>query len=81
MGRRGDETGIRRERLIRARERQKLSRNYVADTLGLSRPYVYRVEEGFRRPSLDTMVRWASLLDAPLDVFRDDIPLDVSEAA
>ena len=63
---------VRRVHLIEARERLGLSRPELADQLKLSRAYVFRVEEGMRRPSLPAMIRWARRLNVSMDVFRDD---------
>lgn len=82
MDKRSDETGIQRKRLIQARELMGLDRVQLADLLGTDRTFIYRVEEGFRRPGLATMERWAKVLDVPLDVFRTpDKPETPSEAA
>jgi transcriptional regulator with XRE-family HTH domain len=64
---------VRRIRLIEARERFGLTRPALADKLGVGRQYVFRVEEGLRRPSLHTMMRWAGFLRCSLDCFSDDV--------
>jgi transcriptional regulator with XRE-family HTH domain len=63
-----------RTKLIKARERQGISRIDLAERLGMTRQYVMRVEEGLRNPSHETMVRWADELDISMDKFRDDEP-------
>jgi transcriptional regulator with XRE-family HTH domain len=62
----------RRSKLIEARKRRHLSRGELADQLGLTRQYVFRVEEGLRNPRHETMVRWATALKTTMDLFRGD---------
>ena len=69
-----------RSRLIKARERQGVSRQELAERLGITRQYVLRVEIGLRNPSHETVVRWADALDIPMDWFRRDAPLQSSAA-
>lgn len=64
---------VKKVRLIEARERFGLTRPELADKLGLRRDYVFRIEQGTRRPSLGIMMRWAALLRCSLDCFADDV--------
>lgn len=66
--------------LIQARERRGMSRDALADSLKLSRHYVFRVEMGLRNPSHAVMVRWAKALNTTMDFFRDDEPQPQSAA-
>jgi transcriptional regulator with XRE-family HTH domain len=63
---------VKRVHLIEARNRLGLSRMELGRQLGLDRTYIFRVEEGHRRPSLQIMVRWARRLNVSMDLFRDD---------
>lgn len=63
---------IGRVRLIEAREAKGLTRNALADLLGLHRAYVSRVERGVRNPRLEIMIRWAKFLGCSMDVFDND---------
>ena len=67
----GDEI-VRRARLIEAREARGLTRNALAEKLGLHRGYVGRVEEGLRNPSFQIMIRWVKFLNCSMDVFGND---------
>jgi transcriptional regulator with XRE-family HTH domain len=70
MGRRPYvEHPFRRVKLIEQREQRGIARDELAEKLGLTRGYVFRVEEGLRNPSHDTMVRWARALNTSMDFF------------
>lgn len=71
----------RRSKLIQARERQGLSRQALAEFLGVSRQYVLRVENGQRHPSHEIMVRWADALYTSMDTFRQDAEPQSQSAA
>jgi transcriptional regulator with XRE-family HTH domain len=71
----------RRARLVSARERQAMSRQELAERLGITRQYVMRVEEGERNPSHSLMVRWAEALHTTMDFFREDDEPQAQSAA
>lgn len=70
-----------RSKLIKARENQGLSRQELAERLGVTRQYVLRVEISERHPSLEIIVRWADALDIPMDWFRQDAEPQAQSAA
>lgn len=70
---RGDETGLQRTRLIRARKKRGLSRAELGRKLGISYAHIHRIEEGFRNPSFPVMERWAAALGCSITIFRDDV--------
>jgi transcriptional regulator with XRE-family HTH domain len=62
---------IERTSLIAVREKLGLTRPQLAETLGLSRSYVYRVEIGDCHPGLTTILDWLAALgpSASIDMF------------
>lgn len=70
-----------RSKLIEVRERRGLTRQELADRLGISRQYVLRVERGERHPKHKTMVRWADALKTSMDKFREDDESQPRDAA
>jgi len=53
-------------RLRQLREQKQLSQGDIEDRTGLLRCYVSRVENGHTVPSLETLERFAAVLDVPL---------------
>jgi len=53
-------------RLRQLREQKQLSQGDIEDRTGLLRCYVSRVENGHTVPSLETLERFAGVLDVPL---------------
>jgi transcriptional regulator with XRE-family HTH domain len=69
------------KRLRRLREAKDLSQGAIEKSSGLLRTYVSRVEHGCIVPKLDTLERWAKVLDVPLwEVFADtEIPSEQAQ--
>jgi transcriptional regulator with XRE-family HTH domain len=53
-------------RLRQLREHKQMSQGDIEDRTGLLRCYISRVENGHTVPSLETLERFASVLDVPL---------------
>jgi transcriptional regulator with XRE-family HTH domain len=53
-------------RLRQLREQKQMSQGDIEERTGLLRCYVSRVENGHTVPSLETLVRFAGVLDVPL---------------
>lgn len=53
--------------LLRLRKEHKLSRQKFSDLIDVSTRIVYDYEDGFKIPSLDTLVRIANLYGVTLD--------------
>jgi transcriptional regulator with XRE-family HTH domain len=53
--------------LLRLRKEHKLSREKFAELIDISSRIVYDYEDGFKTPSLDTLVRIANLYGVTLD--------------
>ena len=53
--------------LLRLRKEHKLSREKFAELIDVSSRIVYDYEDGFKTPSLDTLVRIANLYGVTLD--------------
>jgi transcriptional regulator with XRE-family HTH domain len=53
-------------RLRQLREQKHMSQGDIEDRIGLLRCYISRVENGHTVPSLETLERFAAVLDVPL---------------
>ena len=53
-------------RLRQLREKKHMSQGDIEDRIGLLRCYISRVENGHTVPSLETLERFAAVLDVPL---------------
>jgi transcriptional regulator with XRE-family HTH domain len=53
-------------RLRQLREQKHMSQGDIEDRIGLLRCYISRVENGYLVPSLQTLERFAAVLDVPL---------------
>jgi transcriptional regulator with XRE-family HTH domain len=53
-------------RLRQLREQRQMSQGDIEERTGLLRCYISRVENGHTVPSLETLVRFAGVLDVPL---------------
>ncbi|MGA9059111.1 MAG: helix-turn-helix transcriptional regulator [Terriglobia bacterium] len=53
-------------RLRQLREKKHMSQGDIEDRIGLLRCYISRVENGYLVPSLQTLERFAAVLDVPL---------------
>jgi transcriptional regulator with XRE-family HTH domain len=53
-------------RLRQLREQKQMSQGNIEDRTGLLRCYISRVENGHTVPSLETLERFAAVLDVPL---------------
>ncbi len=53
--------------LLRLRKEHKLSRERFAELINVSSRIVYDYEDGFKTPSVDTLVRICNLYGVPLD--------------
>jgi transcriptional regulator with XRE-family HTH domain len=62
----GSETMLIGTRLRQLREQKHLSQGDIEERTGLLRCYVSRVENGHTVPSLETLERFAGVLDVPL---------------
>lgn len=65
-------TQVLAKRLRAAREAKQLSMLAVATDAGLSQQMVSYVERGIRTPSIDTLLRIASVLDLPVPDLLSD---------
>jgi transcriptional regulator with XRE-family HTH domain len=57
---------VKRETLRNARSRRGWSIAETATRANLSRPYVWRLEKGLRKPSYDALMALERVFDAPL---------------
>jgi transcriptional regulator with XRE-family HTH domain len=57
---------VQNRHLIDAREARGLTRSELAAILGVSEAWIYQLEEGWRNPSLTTLLRIADALECPL---------------
>ena len=70
------------DRIVAARQRAAQSQTELAQSLGMSRSYLSRVEHGKCRPSADMLIKIASSLGIDSDVLLADYgyaPPDVVE--
>lgn len=61
-----------RIKLIQARIRHEWSRPELGKRIGISRGIVFKVETGATNTSLPVMLRWAKIINAPLDIFSPE---------
>ncbi len=59
-------------RLEKLRRTRGLTRREVSQRTGISRPYLWQVEDGRTRPSLDYAIRLARSLNVTVDYFGED---------
>lgn len=62
-----------RTNLKKERERQNLSRNKLAEKLGISEIYVRKLESGSSNPSIDVAKIFAEFYKKPLDYLFPDL--------
>jgi transcriptional regulator with XRE-family HTH domain len=65
------------EKLRTLRERQSMTQWNLADRLGISQSYVYKLETGQKKPNIDMLMKIADLFGVSLDqLARDDLEVD-----
>ena len=62
-----------RTNLKKEREKKHLSRNKLAETLGISEVYVRKIESGSSNPSIDVAKMFAEFYKQPLDYLFPDL--------
>lgn len=61
---------VKREKLYRIRKRHNMTLQQVADRIGVSKPYYWKIEKGQSRLSYDLAVKIASVFNMkPDDIF------------
>ncbi len=65
------------EKLCTLRERQGVSLKQLADKIGVSKSYIWKLEQGKRMPNVVMVIKIADIFGATTDqLIRDELELD-----
>lgn len=67
-----------RMKLIKMRRNSGLKVKDIANLLGISSSYYYKIEEGIRNPTLDVSMKLSKLLGTTIEEIFFDDELDIS---